>query len=45
LLGHGSISTTEKYLHLNREALETAILSDPLSRAKMVESRRKQTAR
>lgn len=31
LLGHGSISTTEKYLHLDRSALEQAVIGDPLN--------------
>jgi site-specific recombinase XerD len=31
LLGHGSISTTERYLRLDKRALEVAVLSDPLA--------------
>jgi len=31
LLGHGSLATTEKYLHLDRRAMQTAILADPLA--------------
>jgi len=35
LLGHGSISTTERYLHLRRDALEKMVINDPLSRGRM----------
>jgi len=31
LLGHGSLATTEKYLHLDRRAMQTAIMADPLA--------------
>ena len=31
LLGHTSLATTEKYVHLDRAALQTAILNDPLT--------------
>lgn len=31
LLGHGGISTTERYLHLDRSALEEAVIGDPLN--------------
>lgn len=33
LLGHTNLSTTEKYLHLDRQAMQTAILADPLASA------------
>jgi len=32
MLGHSSISTTEKYLHSNRGMMEKAVLADPLAR-------------
>lgn len=31
LLGHGTISTTEIYLHINRGQLDQAVIGDPLN--------------